>query len=166
MRFICSTFLLFIATPVSAGAPPGYHEDPRRERAHAAVLSSWDALGTRAIPRMLRIACGDAPTAAEFVSDAEYLLSNYGVHAIDAIYAYRGRCDNELGYPRTRLLSNTYARMVEDRSRPPDVVAAELARWATIVVDSGNRRHTLAREALVDLLGQPSRAAPPHPAAP
>lgn len=161
-RMRLALVLFLVATPALAGGPPPESPDAararvRQERREAEAERSWKALGRRAIPRLVKIACGDDPTAVDLVNKAALTLADLGSDAARAIYAYRGECgrfvdEMRIGELREDLLAEIYCAMAGPYQEPSSTNARELARWATVVMDGTDRDNKIAVAALFETL--------------
>ena len=154
--------LLLVATPALAGGGPPESPDAERarvtqERREAEAERSWKALGRRAIPKLVKVACGNDPTSGDLVNTAALVLAGHGSDAARAIYAYRGDCGRtveevRVGESREDLLAEIYCAMAGPYQEPSSANARELARWATVVMDGTDRDNHLAVAALFKTL--------------
>lgn len=151
--------LLVVSSHAHAGGAPSLTPEQERERAaqdqrQSRFERAWKAQGSKAIPTLVTIACGDDPVALDLMTNAARALAERGAEGVHALLQYRGACR-----VREVLLADLYCSAAGPYRDPVAPQKAELARWAQLIADDTQAQHVLAVKTLGAVLERRGMAA-------
>ncbi|MDP1830098.1 MAG: hypothetical protein Q8L48_42940 [Archangium sp.] len=151
--------LLIVSWHALAGGPPSLTPEQERERdaqdrRQSRFERAWKAQGSKAIPTLVTIACGDDPVALDLMTNAARALAERGAEGVRALLQYKGACR-----VREVLLADLYCGAAGPYRDPLGPQKEALARWAQVIADDTHPQHVLAVKTLGAVLARRGLAA-------